>query len=222
MMHMHGPAFFTPQTNLFLRKLAANNDRDWFAAHRAQYEDLIKHPANAFANTMATALEAENGTHFRSKILRIYRDQRFSNDKRPYNTHVRILFTSKDDGADPGYFFSLEPDELILGAGTFRYEKGDLDRFRQRVAGEEGEELERIAAALEQGGMRLSDPDLKRVPAPYRGDHPRAGLLRRKGLTAWIDALDCSTAYGTEAIDACMDGFRKLAPLYDWLAKTQD
>ena len=209
---------FSSDTNAFLQRLANHNDRDWFEANRADYERAIKEPAELFAMTMSAALEAETGRYHNPKIFRIFRDVRFSKDKRPYNTHVRISFTSGQGAAAPGYFFSLERDHLMLGAGVFGYEKTDLENFRNLIHGEEGAELQKITASLSGMGMRMSDPELRRVPAPYSADHPRAELLCRKGLTVWIDDLDCRIAYGHDAIERCLAEFRKMMPLHDWMS----
>lgn len=186
---------FTTDTNAFLQRLANHNDRDWFQANRADYERAIKEPAEFFAMTMSAALEGET-RHFHSpKVFRIFRDVRFSKDKRPYNTHIRISFTSGQGSAAPGYFFSLEQDHLMLGAGVFGYEKADLEDFRNLIDSKKGVELQKVTASLGGMGMgmRISDPELKRVPAPFPADHP--GLIffvakaLRFGSTIWIATL---------------------------------
>jgi uncharacterized protein (DUF2461 family) len=42
------PRHFTPATYSFLRDLAANNDRDWFAANKERYLDKVQEPALQF------------------------------------------------------------------------------------------------------------------------------------------------------------------------------
>jgi uncharacterized protein (TIGR02453 family) len=211
-------SYFSDETIAFLNELAKNNNREWFDSNRADYERVIVEPTKAFAMTMATALEAETGRYYASKIFRIFRDVRFSKDKRPYNTHIRISFTSEKGPTAPGYFFSLEQDHLVLGAGVFTYEKADLDNFRRRIDGHDGTELQKIAAKLAGMGVRLSDPELKRVPAPFPADHPQAELLRRKGLTAWIDDLDFAQVCDADGISTCILDFKKLEPLFDWMS----
>ncbi len=41
-------AYFSRSTFDFLRDLAENNDRDWFAANRGRYEAHVKEPAQRF------------------------------------------------------------------------------------------------------------------------------------------------------------------------------
>jgi uncharacterized protein (TIGR02453 family) len=210
--------YFSNDTIAFLNGLAKNNNREWFDSNRADYERVIVEPTKAFAMTMATALEAETGRYYAPKIFRIFRDVRFSKDKRPYNTHIRISFTCEKGPSAPGYFFSLEQDHLVLGAGVFAYEDAGLVHFRRRIDGPSGGELQRMTAEFAKSGIRLSDAELKRVPAPYDAAHPRADLLRHKGLTAWIDSLEPSLAYGVDAAEACLSEFRKIRPLFEWMS----
>ena len=71
------------------------------------------------------------------------------------------------------------------------FEKLTLEKFRQEVAAPQGEELAAMLDEFEAQGARLGKPDLKRVPAPFDKDHPRAELLKYKGLTVWRD-FECA------------------------------
>lgn len=213
---------FSQESNAFLQALARNNNREWFTANKARYEDAIKVPAIAFAEDMAAELKSLTGIAHDPKIFRIYRDVRFSKDKTPYNTHLRMSFIPVQGPATrPAWHFSLEQDHLVLGTGVFGYQKGDLDRFRTRIAGPDGARLKVILGKLTRHGARLSDPDLKRVPAPYEADHPQADLLRHKGLAAWIDLDDAAMAHGRNAVKNCLKQYRTVQPLFDWLMEIE-
>ncbi|HWF50413.1 MAG TPA: DUF2461 family protein, partial [Solirubrobacteraceae bacterium] len=41
-----------PEALEFLRELEDNNDRDWFRAHRARYDALLRDPAVALAEKL--------------------------------------------------------------------------------------------------------------------------------------------------------------------------
>ena len=103
----------------FLRQLALNNDRDWFTAHRSAYDEQLK---PALEDLVAAATEAMTARGLplagnpKKSLFRIHRDTRFSNDKRPYKTHVSATLTRT--GADglwskmsPGMVYvHIEPD----------------------------------------------------------------------------------------------------------------
>ena len=45
--------YFDKDTFAFLRELAANNDRDWFAENKDRYEESVKEPFLQFINGLA-------------------------------------------------------------------------------------------------------------------------------------------------------------------------
>ncbi|QTC90405.1 DUF2461 domain-containing protein [Brevundimonas goettingensis] len=75
----------------FLTGLAANNDRDWFTAHRAAYDEGLKPGLAALIEDLNPLLAARGlplRGDARKSQFRIHRDVRFSNDKCPYKVHV--------------------------------------------------------------------------------------------------------------------------------------
>ncbi len=203
----------------FLAALKANNDRDWFAAQKDAYERDLKEPGAAFAGALAAALSARVGQALEPKIYRIHRDVRFSKDKTPYNAHLHISARVLGGPDEPCFLFGLEPGQLVLGMGVFGFSKDGLTRWRDAVSGEAGGALLRSLSDLEKAGMRLGAPELKRVPAPFAADHPQAALLRRKGLTVWIDCPAEELAFGADGPSACAEKLAPLVPLYAQLRR---
>jgi uncharacterized protein (TIGR02453 family) len=209
----------TRDTVEFLAGLRANNDRGWFEAHRADYQAFVKHPGEAFAGALADGLEAMTSEAHRYRIFRIHRDVRFSKDKTPYNAHLHISLSPGAGCSEgvPAWMFGIEPDRLTLGAGIFTFAAAQLEAWRSRVAACEGEEIARMLDGLEAAGVRIGEPELKRVPAPYPSDHPHASLLRRKGLTAWTDSADTGAALGADGPARCVRQLIRLRGLFDLL-----
>lgn len=205
----------------FLGSLKANNTREWFAANKATYQDAVKRPAEQFCAAMTAKLQALTGTAHRSKIFRIHRDLRFSKDKTPYNAHLHISFIPEGRmSSPPCWFFGLDPDRLTLGAGVFAFDKPALESFRRRIDGKDGSRLAELLSSLQREGVRIGEPELKRVPAGYPQDHQRADLLRRKGLALWMDYDDTLPATDTDIVEICLADFARLKLVYDWLLTT--
>jgi len=198
----------------FLRALHANNDRHWFEAHKADYLNHLKRPGEDFAEALAAALEAATGEAHAWRIFRIHRDVRFSKDKTPYNTHLRISLSPEGECAEGGpvWMFGLDPDRLTLGAGIFELTKPRLETWRARVDAHDGVAIVQLFSRLGRDGIRMSEPELKRVPAPYAQDHPQGELLRHKGLTAWIDCPDSRLAFGADGPANCVAELLRLRP----------
>lgn len=217
-MSTKGFTGFSRKALAFLEDLKANNNRDWFNNNKKTYETEIKRPVVLFSTIMIEGLTDLTGQPHTSKIYRIHRDVRFAKDKTPYNTHIHISFTPEiSQIRPPSWFFGLDTEGLTLGAGIFAFDKAGLDGFRKRVAGPDGAELSRLLGKLEGKNIRLSKPELKRVPTSYPKDHPHAEHLCRKGLSAWIDLGGPDQATRTDLVGICSTSFDRLKPVSDWL-----
>ncbi|HEY8677321.1 MAG TPA: DUF2461 domain-containing protein [Candidatus Dormibacteraeota bacterium] len=125
-----------PTTALtFLKALHRDNSKAYFDAHRETYETAVKRPMVA----LLAALERDLGSGWESKVFRINRDLRFSKDKRPYNEHVSAYFMSKAHAA--GHYLQLSHDGLYLASGTHEMASDQVTRYRDAVAGKDGEKL---------------------------------------------------------------------------------
>lgn len=205
----------------FLKALRRNNRRDWFEAHKERYLSEFKEPGEEFARELAALIGGRLGRDMAGHVYRIHRDLRFSKDKTPYKSHLHIaVFPVGEAVRKAAFMFGLDPDGLALGAGNMGFSKAQLARFRQAVAGPEGEALVREIAGLSADGARMPEAELKRVPAPFPPEHPRAELLRRKSLSAWRDGFDFARAYGADGPINCADELTRFEPLFGWLDKT--
>lgn len=213
---------FTGEAVTFLKNLKANNNRDWFLENKKTYEAEIKKPAALFSSVMAEQLHTLTGLPHKAKVFRINRDVRFSKDKTPYNSHLHISFTPESGlSSPPAWMFGLSTEYFTLGCGVFEFDKTALETFRKQVAGDAGVELNVLIDRLGQEGIRFSEPALKRVPPGFPQDHPQAGLLRRKGLAAWLDYEGPAAATGPDIVETCLAGFRRLRPVFDNLSRLQ-
>ena len=190
----------------FFEGLAADNSKSYWLAHKGVYDTCVLAPMRE----LAAELEPEAGE---SKIFRPYRDVRFSKDKSPYKTEIAAVI---GDG-----YVRLSADGLGAGRGLHEMAPDQLDRYRSAVAADAtGDGLEQIVEALRaQGAIVQGHQALKRVPPGYPADHPRAGLLRQKGLYAWRH-WPVEPWLGTPAARAEVTGFLTAAqPLSEWLTR---
>lgn len=212
-------SIFHQNTLTFLKDLQANNDRDWFAEHKPRYQADVEAPAKFFADIMAQELEGLTGRTQKAKIFRIYRDVRFSKDKRPYNAHVHISFVPDGIADPPAWLFGFAPHYFTLGCGVFALEKEKLAAFRARVtaSAESGQVIADLLSEQERLGGRISEPELKRVPSGLPKDHPHATLLRHKSLAVWRDQASIEAVTKQDLIQNCLKQFADLKPVYDLL-----
>jgi uncharacterized protein (TIGR02453 family) len=217
---------FPPATIRFLRELRDNNRKDWFDAHRADYEAFWVAPAKAFVVAAGQQL-AELAPGIRAEprvlgsILRINRDTRFSRDPSPYKDHLDFWFWEGDRRrAVSGFFARLTPERLGAGAGCHGLDPERLARFRQAVADPAtGAELAGIAQRLEAAGYQLSGAALKRPPAGVAADGPARRFLLHKALFVHHDEPADERVQTAAVLSECMRHWRALAPLHRWLTE---
>jgi uncharacterized protein (TIGR02453 family) len=221
-------AGFPDGTFVFLRELADHNDREWFEAHRSDYQAFWLEPAMAFVSAVGPRLqEISESVNFEpginGSIFRINRDVRFSRDKSPYKTTLDLWFWhgERKGWESPGFFFRLEPDELILGAGMHRFNKDQLTAFRQAIIDPKlGKSLEETLQAVRRSGSyQIGGKTLVRVPRGYESDHSRAHLLRHQGLWAELVGGVPATARTPRFVDVCAGHFAAMWPVSEWLLR---
>lgn len=121
---------FAPADLAFLSGLAAHNDRDWFIANRAVYDDVLKPALGALIADASTACAARGlalgGDPNRSQF-RIHRDVRFSKNKQPYKTHLSAVLTRDGLKMSPGMaYIHIEPEGgSRVTADSFDYDSID-------------------------------------------------------------------------------------------------
>lgn len=207
--------WFSDETLSFLRDLSDNNSRDWFQANKPRYEAHVKDATAHFTNALNQRLAATYATDVKSRIFRMHRDLRFSKDKTPYNTHIHIGIADAQTGAS--WMVGLQTDHLVVGYGIFAFEHEALDHWRETVAGPQGEILLELNAHAVSAGLRISDPELKRIPLAWDADHPSGELLRRKGIVWWNDHVPQNEIMGPDAPDIIASELKPMEPLRGWM-----
>jgi uncharacterized protein (TIGR02453 family) len=188
----------------FYEGLEVDNSRSYWAENKEVYERAVYAPMAALLADLAD--EFGDG-----RIFRPYRDVRFSADKTPYKTNLAATV-----GA--GYVH-LSADGLMAGAGMYHLAADQLERYRRAVADEgAGPALEALMSSLRKARIDVHGTDpLKTVPRGYPKSHPRAGLLRNKGLVA-MKHWPVAAWLGTPAAKSRVtDLLRAARPLCGWL-----
>jgi uncharacterized protein (TIGR02453 family) len=188
----------------FYAGLEDDNSREYWTRRKAVYQEQVLRPMEELLEELAPEFGEP-------KIFRPYRDIRFSHDKTPYKTHIGARL-------GPACYVQLSADGLSAGAGRWHLEPAELTQYRAAVAGPDGAELAVIVAALEKAGVEVhGHGTLKSVPRGYPADHPRIGLLRHKGLTAWRHWNPEAWLSTAAPAGKLREFFRTSADLCDWL-----
>ncbi len=217
---------FADRDARFFKALAKHQDRAWFAAHREEYDEGWLAPMKALLAELREKL-APRYAHEEiaaPKVFRIHRDVRFSKDKSPYKTHIGGYLGIDGSAAGPAgaaaLYVHVAPDELFACAGQYMMDGEQLKRFRAAVVDEKrGAELGAILRPLVRGGFEVgSYEELQRVPRGFDPEHPRADLLRRKGLMVAFPTAERSLLTSRKFVDWLAGHAKKAVPLVEWLS----
>jgi uncharacterized protein (TIGR02453 family) len=190
----------------FYEGLEADNSKTYWQAHKTEYEQLVREPMQL----LLADLTPEFGE---GRIFRPYRDIRFSADKSPYKTSIAASLSA-------GGYIQLSADGLGAGCGMYELDTDQLDRYRRAVVDDRsGAELAKIVSATKKRGINVTAHEtLKTAPRGYPKDHPRAELLRHKGLVSWKQWPVGSWLGTSQAKKRVVDFLHASAPLKGWLA----
>ena len=181
---------FTPRAVRFLRALKRNNRRDWFNAHKDDYETHVRQPMIAMIEQLAIDLRdiaPELVANPKASLYRIYRDTRFSPNKQPYKTHAAAVFPTrglpKHEGA--GLYFHIGCEEVWIGGGMYAPQTPQLVAIREHIASN----VRRLRSIVESPAFtrhvgRLEGEKLARVPRGYPRDHEAGEYLRFRQFIA--------------------------------------
>jgi uncharacterized protein (TIGR02453 family) len=205
----------------FLRRLKKNNNREWFAKHKPEYEDYVKLPMQSLIATLRepmARMAPEFDVHPKRSMFRIYRDTRFSKNKLPYKTHVAAVFHHRGNWqGSAGYYFHIEPGEVFLGGGIYMPDSGQLKKIRAAIANRADEFssiVDNKSFKRKFGG--LEGEKLKRNPLGYSADHPMIEWLKYKQFFTGVEWEEKS-CYTPKVVDNIVQVYKDLLPLIRFL-----
>ncbi|MDN5204160.1 DUF2461 domain-containing protein [Fulvivirgaceae bacterium BMA10] len=213
--------FIQSYTFEFLKQLKENNHREWFNAHKKDYEkahqnviafaeDLI-HEMNQYDN-----IETASG---KKSLYRIYRDVRFSKDKTPYKSNWGGGMRRATKWLRGGYYYQIEPGNTFIMGGFFGPNAEDLKHIRQQIAQDD----EPLRAILDDQKFKdyfgsLRGSCLKTAPKGFEKDHPSIDLLRYKQFLLKHSFTDAE-ALSEDFVSLLAEGFNNMRPFFDYMSE---
>ena len=164
----------------FLKKLALNNNRDWFNEHKKEFKS-VEADIKIVYNTVFNNLKVHDDVDT-MKLFRIYRDVRFSKNKLPYKTHFGGSFSRVKPALRGGYYLHIAPnDESFIATGFWEPNKEDLLRIRKEIEMDE-EEMRGIInqSSLKDIWGNLIGDELVSAPRGFDKNHKAIDLIRKK------------------------------------------
>ncbi len=219
-------AFFSPALFVFLSDVAANNNREWFHANRTRYERDVRDPVLAFITAVTPKLRSvsphivADPSKVGGSMFRINRDTRFSRDRDPYSTAVKVAF--RHDAVDrhmpgPGCFMQIGSESVMAAGGLYAADAAMLDSVRRAIAAN-GAKWRRIIGNSQLAPM-IEDrgPALKNPPRGFPADHPLIDDLKRKTFV-WYRLFSMDDACSPDFMDRYVAACKSASPFTGFLA----
>lgn len=207
----------------YLWDLSKNNNREWYHAHKAEYQE-----ANAEFEALVQELILRIGEkdssilHNNPKDLtfKLVRDTRFSHDKSPYNPTFRAHISSKGKLPIPvGYFLVIKPgNQSFLGGGLFAdMFKEATTMIRDYIVKYPDQWNEILQSDDFKTYFQVQGTVLKNVPAGYDKEHPQAEFLKFKSWYLEYPLTDGVVRDAGQFVNFAVDMFLRMKPFNDYL-----
>jgi uncharacterized protein (TIGR02453 family) len=214
----------------FFSELKVNNDRTWFEKNKERYRQSIVAPCSSFIEAMAPRLQ-KISKHMTAdprpnggSMFRIYRDVRFSKDKRPYKEHAGIHFRHALGRTvhAPGFYVHLATDGVFFGGGMWMPEPEALGQIRNAIAEQPSDwKKTKGEATFKKTFDGIDGEALSRPPRGFDPDHPFIEDIKRKSFFA-MKSSSAKAAQSPDFIDDVTATFRAARPLMRFLCDAVD
>ncbi len=187
---------FSPKVIDFLQLIKQNNNKEWFLAHKSEYETLILNPSRIFVVEMGEHLQALEPSinaipKINKSLYRIYRDtRRMGANKEPIKSRIGVIFWQGNTKRmqSSAFYMHFSPEELYVAVGVRWFEKPMLDAFREYIKNDD--KRMQLANILKE--IKAKDKDYtylekgyKRYPKGFSADMPYADLSLYKGMATY-------------------------------------
>lgn len=210
----------------FLRELAANNNREWFHAHKPEYERARLEFEELLAAVIARISTFDESIRYvepRQCTYRIYRDTRFSADKAPYKIHLGGYINARGKKSDHcGYYLHLQPEGSMLAGGCYCPSPALLKVLRQAIA----DNMDEYRSIVEDPSFRqyfpvVGESFLKTAPKGFSRDYPFLKYVQCKDFLVSYPLPD-DFFLSADSLDRTEAVFRQLKRFSDFLNEIID
>lgn len=185
---------FSKETLEFLKALKQNNNKEWFEAHRTEYEALILNPSRTFVVEMGEHLQALESTinaipKINKSLFRIFRDvRRMGSIKTPLKERIGIIFWQGNIKRlqSSAFYMHFSAEELFVAVGVRWFEKPMLDAYREYIKNDKNrEKLQNILNSITAKGYSIIEKSYKRYPRGFDAKMSNVNLTLYKGMATY-------------------------------------
>lgn len=219
---------FSKKTLPFLKKIKNNNNKEWFAAHKSEYEEYILNPSRLFVEEMGEHLQALEPTinaipKINKSLYRIYRDsRRMGANKMPIKERIGIIFWQGNNKRMQSscFYMHFSYEELMVAVGVRWFEKPMLDAFREYIKDDKKrKELQSILTNIKEKnkGYTYLEKGYKRYPKGFNADMSNADLSLYKGMATFKTLDPHIIEDGAKLIEKLYEIYEDMLPLQQFM-----
>lgn len=219
---------FSKKSLSFLSSIKKNNNKEWFEAHRDEYEKLILNPSRAFVVEMGEHLQALEPTinaepKINKSLYRIYRDtRRMGANKEPIKHRIGVIFWQGNTKRmqSSSFYMHFSPDELMVAVGVRWFEKPMLDAFREYILDDATrKQLNDILTDIKAMGKGYThlEKGYKRYPRGFNAEMSNADLSLYKGMATFKVLTPDLIADGEKLVDTLYKIYEDMLPLQQFM-----
>ena len=207
----------------FLMENRLQNSREWFLAHKAQYQQFVLTPLIQLVEQLYPSLYSIDPKliiepKVNRSISRIYRDTRYTRDKSLYREHMWLAFSRdrKEPNCPPAFVFEFWPDGWRFGCGYYYMPPALMQQVRDMALANDKRFLAAQAVLKQHPEYVLEGDTYKRQHYP---DYP-------PDLQLWLNRKDCCLVCNSRDFDLLFSpllsqtlakGFAQMQPVYEFL-----
>lgn len=179
----------------FLVNLSSNNNREWFQANRNSYEQA----QNDFQRLVFTLIagisrfdKSIGALEPRDCIFRIYRDVRFSANKKPYKENFGALIATGGRKSNRcGYYLHIQPGESFVSGGLYMAPGAVMKQVRMAMVDNRSEFLSIVNKSEFKSTFTWDGVEqIKRTPSGFHFDPELDFFIRLKHITPLYNFTD--------------------------------
>lgn len=204
----------------FLKDLRENNNKEWFESNRARYDEELQKVRDFAENVLQKVRkfdEIQTPTG-RKSLMRIYRDVRFSKDKRPYKQNWGGSFKRAGKLRRGGMYFHIEPGSSFVGGGFWAPSSADLKHIRSQIAADP-DRLRKILASKQFKSVfgEMVGEQVKTAPKGFSKEDPAIDLIRFKQFLISKKFSDADIVK-KDYPDRVAETFRAMLPFFSYMS----
>ena len=208
---------YTQETVDFMWGIRFNNEREWFLAHKEDYQKHLLEPTRALGEQVYEGLRGMLPHEpLLLKVSRIYRDARRLHGRGPYKDHLWFCVRTgdKDWTGRPTFYFEIAPEYYSYGMGFWQARAELMELFRRDLQ-ERPEEFGRLVRLFNRQREFVLTGD-----SYARSKGEVSDLLRlwfqKKSLSLSHELPLDEKIFRPELAEEILAGFKTLVPFYKY------